>query len=335
MRYTLEEIAKRINGKLFGPPDLVIEGINTPELAGKNEMCVVFDEDLISAAENGSAGAVVIRDKLSVAKPYITVEDPRSVLPCLLQLFLERRELAGIHDTVITGANCTISNNCYIGPYVVMGDNVKIGERVNIMAGARIGSNVVIGEETFIGYNVVIEDRSTIGKRVKIQHGAIIGKEGFGFQKRGDTYIRIPHLGNVVIEDDVEIGANSIVDRSTLGSTIIKKGSKIDSLVLVAHNVRIGENTVIAGQTGIAGSCLIGDRCMFGGQVGIADHVKIGDNTVIFAQSGVISDIPPNSIMSGTPARPHREWLRAQALLLRLPKILRRLGLKDVSDNSQ
>lgn len=335
MRYTLEEIAKKINGKLFGPPDLVIEGVNTPDLANEREICVIFDKELLDIVENSLAGAIVVGENISVSKPYITVEDPRSVLSSLIELFVEKKELTGVHSTVIIGNNCNISSNCYIGPYVVIGDNVRIGEKVTIMAGTKIGNNVVIGEETFIGYNVIIEDKSIIGKRVKIQHGAVIGKEGFGFQKIENSYIRIPHLGNVIIEDDVEIGANSIVDRATLGSTIIKRGTKIDSLVLVAHNVKIGEDTVIAGQSGIAGSSIIGDRCMLGGQVGITDHVKIGDNTVIFAQTGVISDIPPNSVISGTPARPHREWLRAQAILLKLPKILKKLHLKDVSDNSQ
>ncbi|MGC8972415.1 MAG: UDP-3-O-(3-hydroxymyristoyl)glucosamine N-acyltransferase, partial [bacterium] len=187
----------------------------------------------------------------------------------------------------------------------------------------------------FIGYNVIIDDESIIGKRVKIQHGAVIGKEGFGFYRDRETYIRIPHLGNVIIEDDVEIGANSVVDRATLGSTIIKRGTKIDSLVIVAHNVKIGEDTVIAGQSGIAGSSEIGNGCMLGGQVGVADHIKIGNNTIIFAKTGVIGDIPSNSVVSGIPARPHKEWLRAQAILLKLPKIIRQLEIKDVADDSK
>lgn len=335
MRYTLKEIAERINGKLFGPSELVIEGISTPELANEKEICLVFDEKLLSIAESGKAGAVIIRDRLSIAKPYITVEDPRSILIPLLRLFEEKQGYTGgIHNTVIIGSNCNIASNCYLGPYVVVGDNVKIGEGVIIMSGTKIGNDVVIGDETFIGYNVIIEDKSVIGKRVKIHHGAVIGKEGFGFQKSGNVYVRIPHLGNVIIEDDVEIGANSVVDKATLGSTVIKRGTKIDSLTLIAHNVKIGEDTVIAGQTGIAGSSTIGDRCMLGGQVGIVDHIEVGNDTVIFAQSGVIGNIPPNSVVSGTPARPHREWLKAQAILLKLPKLLKKIGVKDVSDDT-
>lgn len=334
MRYTLKEISERIGGKLLGPPELTIEGVNTPELARENEICLVFDEKLISIVEGGRAGAVIIKDGLSIAKPYIAVENPRSILITLLQLFEKKQEFTGIHHTVIVGNNCDISNSCYLGPYVVIGDNVRIGEKVTIMSGAKIGNDVVIGDETFIGYNVIIEDRSIIGRRVKIHHGAVIGKEGFGFQKEGNIYMRIPHLGNVIIEDDVEIGANSVVDRATLGSTIIKRGSKIDNLVLIAHNVKIGEDTAIAGQTGIAGSSIIGDRCMLGGQVGIIDHVKVGNDTIIFAQTGVIGDIPPNSVVSGTPARPHREWLKTQAILLKLPKLLKKIGLKDVSDDT-
>lgn len=335
MMYKLSEIAKLIDGKLFGPPDLVITGINSPELAGEKDICIVYDEKFIDIVKERNVGAIIIKEGLTVEKPHITVSDPRAIMPTLLSLFVKKKQLFGIDKTAIIGDNCIIPESCFIGPYVVIGDEVRLGERVIIMAGSKIGDNVTIGDDSFIGYNVVIEDKSIIGKRVKIQHGAVIGKEGFGFHRSKDGYIRIPHLGNVIIEDDVEIGANSVVDRATLGSTVIKKGTKIDSLVLIAHNVKIGEDTAIAGQSGIAGSSEIGNRCMLAGQVGVADHLKIGDNTIIFAQSGIIGDIPSNSVFSGTPARPHREWLKAQAILLKLPKIIRQLGIKDVADNSK
>lgn len=335
MMYTLGEIAKLINGKLFGPPDLIITGVNSPELAGEEDICIVYDERFIDIIKGRNVGAIIVKEGLTVEKPHITVADPRAIMPTLLGLFVKEKKLCGIDKTAIIGDNCIIPKSCFIGPYVVIGDGVRLGERVIIMAGSKIGDEVIIGDDSFIGYNVVIDDNSIIGKRVKIQHGAVIGKEGFGFYRGKDGYIRIPHLGNVIIEDDVEIGANSIIDRATLGSTIIKRGTKIDSLVLIAHNVKIGENTAIAGQSGIAGSSEIGNRCMLGGQVGVTDHLKIGDNTIIFAQSGVIGDVPSNSVFSGTPARPHRDWLRAQAILLKLPKIIRQLGIKDVADNSK
>lgn len=335
MRYTLGEIAQLINGRLHGPPELVITGINSPELAGETDICIVYDERFLELVKGHNVGAVIIKEGLTIDKPHIVVDDPRAVMPTLLNLFVKKREVRGIDKTAIIGDNCTIPENCFIGPYVVIGDNVKLGERVTIMAGSKIGDEVIIGDDSVIGYNVVIEDRTIIGKRVKIQPGAVIGKEGFGFYRGKDGYVRIPHLGNVILEDDVEIGANSIVDRATLGSTVIKKGTKIDSLVLVAHNVKIGEDTAIAGQTGIAGSSEIGNRCMVGGQVGIVDHVKIGDNSVLLAHAGVIGDIPPNSTFSGIPARPHQEWLKAQAILLRLPRIIKRLKLKDETDNDK
>lgn len=335
MNYKLEEIARFIDGKLFGPPDLIITGVNAPELAGEKEICIIYDEKFIDVIKNRDVGAVIIREGLKVDKPHIVVSDPRAIMPVVLNLFVKKKELRGIDKSAIIGSNCTIPESCFIGPYVVIGDRVKLGERVTIMAGSKIGEGVIIGDDSFIGYNVIVDDGSVIGKRVKIQHGAVIGKEGFGFYRGQKGYIRIPHLGSVIIEDDVEIGANSVVDRATLGTTIIKKGTKIDSLVLVGHNVKIGEDTAIAGQSGIAGSSEVGDRCMIGGQVGIADHLKIGDNTIIFAKTGVIGDIPSNSVVSGTPARPHREWLRAQAILLKLPKIIRQLGIKDVADDSK
>ena len=335
MNYKLEEIARFINGKLFGPPDMVITGVNSPELAGEKEICIIYDEKFVDVIKNRNVGAVIIREGLKVDKPHIVVSDPRAIMPVILNLFAKKKELRGIDKSAIVGDNCTIPESCFIGPYVVIGDRVKLGERVIIMAGSKIGDEVIIGDDSFIGYNVIIDDGSIIGKRVKIQHGAVIGKEGFGFYRGQEGYIRIPHLGNVVIEDDVEIGANSVVDRATLGSTIIKKGTKIDSLVLVGHNVKVGEDTAIAGQSGVAGSSEVGNRCMIGGQVGIADHLKVGDNTIIFAKTGVIGDIPSNSVVSGIPARPHREWLKAQAILLKLPKIIRQLGIKDVADDSK
>lgn len=335
MKYTLEEIAQLIKGRLFGPPQLIITGVNSPELAKETDICIIYDERFIELVKDRNVGAVVIKEGLSIDKPHIVVSDPRAIMPILLNLFVKKRELRGIDKTAIVGNNCNIPETCFIGPYVVIGDNVRLGERVIIMAGSKIGDEVVIGDDSLIGYNVVVEERTVIGKRVKIQHGAVIGKEGFGFYRGKDGYVRIPHLGNVVIEDDVEIGANSVVDRATLGSTVIKRGTKIDSLVLIAHNVDIGEDTAIAGQTGIAGSSKIGNRCMLGGQVGITDHVKVGDDTIIFAKSGVIGDIPSNSIVSGTPARPHKEWLRAQAILLKLPRIIKQLGMKDVANDDK
>jgi len=333
MSYRLKEIAKEIDGKLFGPPELEVFGINTPTLAKNTDICIVFTEDLLEPAEKGDACAIVLKEGLIAHKPYILVKDPRAIMPRLLKLFEKKREYAGVHKTAVIGENTFIPGSCYIGPYVIIGNNVRLGEEVIIMAGSKIGDDVTIGDNSILGYNVVIEDNTIIGKRVKVHAGSVIGKEGFGFYKDINRYIRIPHLGNVIIEDDVEVGANCVIDRATLGSTIIKRGTKIDSLVLIAHNVRIGEDVAIAGQTGIAGSVEIGNRCMFGGQVGIADHIKVGEGTVAMAQTGVIGDIPPRSIISGTPARPHREWLKAQAALLKLPELIRRLK-KDEADNS-
>jgi len=324
MSYKLKEIADEINGILFGPPEFEVSGINTPNLAKNTDICIVFEPKFLSIAEKGDAGAIILKEGLTTFKPYMSVKNPRAIMPKLLKLFEEKKKYKGIHMTAIIGENCTIPKSCYIGPYVVIGDNARLGERVVVMAGVKIGDNVTIGDDSIIGYNVIIDSYSIIGKRVKIQAGSVIGKEGFGFQKDGNHYIRIPHLGNIIIEDDVEIGANCVIDRATLGSTIVKRGTKIDSLVIVAHNVKIGEDVAIAGQTGIAGSVEIGNRCMFGGQVGVADHIKVGDETVAMAQTGVIGDIPPKSVISGTPARPHKEWLKAQATLLRLPDLIKR-----------
>lgn len=332
MSYKLKEIADEINGVLFGPPELEISGISTPNLAKKTDICIVFEPKFLNIAEEGDARAIILKEGLTTYKPYISVKDPRAIMPKLLSLFEGKKEHIGIHNTAIIGEDSITPDSCYIGPYVVIGDNVNLGERVVVMAGAKISDNVTIGDDSIISYNVVIERNTIIGKGVKIHAGSVIGKEGFGFYRDGNHYIRIPHLGSVIIEDDVEIGANCVIDRATLGSTIVKRGTKIDSLVLIAHNVKIGEDVAIAGQTGIAGSVEIGNRCMFGGQVGITDHVKVGDEVIAMAQTGIIGNIPPKSTISGTPARAHKEWLRAQATLLKLPDLIRRLK-RDAADN--
>jgi UDP-3-O-[3-hydroxymyristoyl] glucosamine N-acyltransferase len=210
-------------------------------------------------------------------------------------------------------------------PFAYIGEGSSIGERTTIHPGVQIEADVQLGEDCLIWPNVVIRQGSRIGSRVIIHPGAVIGADGFGYARRDSKFIKLRHVGIVVIEDDVEIGANATVDRGTIGRTLIRRGVKLDNLVHIAHNVQVGEDSVMAAQTGISGSTVIGNRVMMGGQVGLVDHLKIGDDAVFIAQSGVIGDIPPHAKVSGYPARPHRDVLRAQAELRSLGRLRKKV----------
>ncbi len=202
---------------------------------------------------------------------------------------------------------------------------MSIGDRVAIHAGVFIGDNSTLGEDTVIHANVSIYDGVTIGKRVILHSGVVVGSDGFGYVRDGDGHFKIPQVGGVTIEDDVEIGANSTIDRGTMGQTVIRRGVKIDNLVQVAHNVVIGENSVIVAQVGIAGSSRIGRNVILAGQVGVADHIEIGDKVIVGAQAGVGKNIAPNQILQGSPTMPQRDFLRSSVLIPRLPQIKRTL----------
>jgi UDP-3-O-[3-hydroxymyristoyl] glucosamine N-acyltransferase len=224
-----------------------------------------------------------------------------------------------------------------IGPFSVVGDNVTIGDRVVIHSGVFVGDNSTIGDGSVIHSNVSIYENATIGKRVILHSGVVVGSDGFGYVRDGDTHVKIPQVGGVTIEDEVEIGANSTIDRATMGQTVIKRGVKIDNLVQVAHNVVIGENSVIVAQVGIAGSTRVGRNVILAGQAGVADHIEIGDNAIVGAQAGVGKNIAPNQIVQGSPSMPQREFLRSSLLISRLPQFKRTLEellrrLRDLED---
>ena len=219
-----------------------------------------------------------------------------------------------------------LADDVYIGPYVTIGPNTKIASGVHVYSNSYIGSNVSIGKDTILQARVCLMDDVEIGARCILQSGSIIGCDGFGYIKKGEKNIKTPHIGKVVIEDEVEIGANSTVDRATLGETIIHKGVKLDNLVQIAHNVEIGPNTVIAAQSGIAGSTKIGSRCTIGGQVGIIGHLVLGDDIQIQGQSGVISDIPNGKTVQGTPAIDFKSFYKSYVLFKHFPDLENRLS---------
>jgi UDP-3-O-[3-hydroxymyristoyl] glucosamine N-acyltransferase len=325
---TLQEIADQIGGKLNGPANLEISGPAKIEEAGSTEITFLSNQKYRKFINETKAAAVLIDKEIDDIKiPYILVENAYVAFVFTLNLFNtdNTAEFSGISsradidETAKIGANVSIAPNVYIGPDVTVKDNTVIHPGVVIYNGASVG------EDCLIYSNVSIRENCTIGDRVILQNGAVIGSDGFGFAPVGGKYKKIPQLGNVIIEDDVEIGANSTIDRATLGSTVIKNGTKLDNLVQLGHNVIVGENTVIVSQTGIAGSTKIGNHVTISGQVGIAGHIKIGDNVVIAAQSGISKDVAEGSILFGSPALPIMKQKRIDVSMRHLPEMAKRL----------
>jgi UDP-3-O-[3-hydroxymyristoyl] glucosamine N-acyltransferase len=259
--------------------------------------------------------------------PLIKHPNPYYASSKAIGLFHEPRKSypEKIHSTSLLGEEVTIGKEVYIGPYVIIEDRVKLSDKVVILAGSFIGENTAIGENTLIYPRVTIRENVNIGKNVIIHSGTVIGSDGFGYAKEKGTYHKIPQVGKVVLEDDVEIGANVTIDRATLGETRIKKGTKIDNLVQIAHNVQIGENTIVVAQVGISGSTKVGKNVTLAGQVGLVGHIEIGDNVIVAAQSGVSKSLHPGKIYFGYPAREHSKARKIEAVVSLLPQYVEKI----------
>lgn len=327
MRKTVKEIAALVGGEISGPDgDRVVTGVTNLEDAGPEDITFAVGAHLGRASASRAAAVIVPLDAPDVGKTVIKVDNPRVAFARLLELFTPPPAVPrGVHPTAVLGRDVTLGQNVSIQAYVVIGDGAVIGDNTIIYPHVYIGAGVQIGADCLLYPHVTVREACRLGNRVILQSGAVIGSDGFGYVTLDGRHRKVPQVGNVVIEDDVEIGANAAVDRATTGSTIIKKGTKIDNLVHVAHNVVVGENCFLVAQTGIAGSTVIGNNVTFAGQTGCTGHVTIGDNSVFAARSAVIGNVPPNSFYAGFPARPHQEWLRAEAALRRLPELLKKL----------
>lgn len=325
MKKTLKEIAELVGGTISGEENLMITGVTNIEDAGPNDITFAVAPHLEKALASRAAAVIIPSSVTKFAKPVIRVDHPRVAFTKLLELFTPpltvKRE---VHESVVVGNNVKLGENVAILPYAVLADDVVIGDNTVIYPHAYIGQGAVVGSDTLIHSNVAIREFCRIGSRVVVQSGAVIGSDGFGFITMQGRHHKVPQVGNVVIEDDAEIGANVTIDRATTGSTIVRTGTKIDNLVHLAHNVVIGENCFLVAQTGIAGSVQIGNNVTFAGQCGSAGHLLIGDNCVFAAKAGIISDVPAGSFFAGFPARPHKEWLRGEAALHKLPGLLKK-----------
>jgi UDP-3-O-[3-hydroxymyristoyl] glucosamine N-acyltransferase len=326
LKQTLLELAELVEGQVVGEAAIAITGITGIDEAGPTDLTFAVPPHLERAAQSQAAAVIVPDSVQTFAKPAIRVENPRIAFTRLLTLFnpppaFER----GIHAAAVVGKNLTIAATAGVMAQVFIGDNVTIGDGTVIYPHTYIGDGSVIGQNCVIHPNVTLRERTILGDRVIVQSGVVLGGDGFGFVTVDGEHLKVPQVGNVVIEDDVEIGANTAIDRATTGSTIVKRGTKIDNFVHIAHNDVIGEHCLLAAQTGISGSVTVGHHVTLAGQTGTAGHIHIGENSVFIGRAGITKDTPANYFGAGVPARPHQEWVKEQVALHKLPTALKKI----------
>jgi UDP-3-O-[3-hydroxymyristoyl] glucosamine N-acyltransferase len=322
MKRTAQEIAQYAGGELRGNGATVIDSIASLKNAGPSDLSYAEDK-FQSEVTVSRAGCVFVRSGEFSSKTVIVVKNPKLAFArAAAWLLAEPEDELGIHPSATIAPTATIGERVKIGAGAVLESGVSVGDGTVVEAGCYVGKNTAIGSECTLYPRVVIYKNVSIGNRVIIHAGAVIGADGFGFVNDGTAHVKFPQTGRVVIEDDVEIGANTCVDRGSLETTIIRRGVKLDNLIQIAHNVEIGEHTVIAAQTGISGSSTVGAHCIVGGQVGIGEHAKIDDKAIIGGQGGVLNGkhIRSGPVLWGTPVRPLKEFLLQQAYLARLSK---------------
>jgi UDP-3-O-[3-hydroxymyristoyl] glucosamine N-acyltransferase len=333
MEFNAATIAGFLKGDIVGDPDIKVNTIARIEEGHPGALSFLANpryEHYLYTTE--SSIVLVNRSFVASAKvnaTLIKVEDAYKSFAALLQMVDQARpRKKGVHDTAIIEATASVGKNVYIGPYVYIGENCTIGDDCSLYPHVYIGDNTRIGKKCTLNPGVKIYHDCIIGENCTIHAGTVIGSDGFGFAPQSDNeFMKIPQLGNVVIEDNVEIGSNVCIDRATMGSTMIRRGVKLDNLIQIGHNVEIGENTVMAGQTGISGSCKVGRNCMFGGQVGLAGHLKVADGTKIGAQSGIPGDIKKeNSVLLGYPAIDVRDFMKSSVVFKKLPEMWKKIG---------
>jgi UDP-3-O-[3-hydroxymyristoyl] glucosamine N-acyltransferase len=322
LELSVKKIARLVGGEVIGSDRLFITGINSLDAASQGELSFFADPKYKESLKKTKASAILISKETPCFKgPQILVSNPSLAYAKVASLFASPvPRYQGISNRANVHESAHIGENVSVYPLVYVGEEASIGNDVVLFAGVFIGNRVRIGNGTVVYPNVTVLQDCQIGNNVIIHAGTVIGSDGFGFIQDGEVSVKIPQIGTVRIDDDVEIGANNCIDRAALGKTWIKRGVKTDNLVHVAHNVVIGENTIIVAQVGISGTVHIGSQVIIGGQVGISDHVEIGDRVMIGSQSGVAKSIAAGEVVSGTPTMPHRLWLKTSGLIRRLPQ---------------
>jgi UDP-3-O-[3-hydroxymyristoyl] glucosamine N-acyltransferase len=330
MQFTVQEIAAVIDGKIEGNPDAVLRRFSKIEAAEADGLSFLANPKYHPHLYTTQAAAVLVSMDFQPTQPVcctlIRVEDPYLAFAKLMAFYNQQKNKTGISDFAALAPNVQTGKEVYIGDFVSIAEGVVLGDHVQIYPHAYIGENVRIGDHTVIHAGVKIHHESVIGSHCTLHAGCIIGADGFGFAPQKDNqYVKIPQLGNVVIEDNVDIGANTCIDRSTLGSTMIRKGVKLCNFIQIAHNCEIGENTVMAAQCGVSGSTKIGKNCVFGGQVGVNWHLTIGDNVQVGAQSAISNHVKDNAVLLGTPAFHAKDCIKSYAMFKFFPQYVERI----------
>jgi UDP-3-O-[3-hydroxymyristoyl] glucosamine N-acyltransferase len=328
----LAEIASALNARVEnGLPDTEITGLNGIEQAGPGDLSFVSNPKYAAAARSTKASAVIVAEDFpAIPAAMLRAKDPYLCFAHALELFhLPIRYEPGIHPTAAVHATARIGRDAHLGPYVVIGENVEIGDHAVLLAHVVIYRGVQVGNNFFAHAHAVVRENCRIGNRVLLHNGVVIGSDGFGFAKTEEgSWHKIPQPAPVIIEDDVEVQANSCIDRASVGETRIRRGVKIDNLVQVGHGSQVNEDALLCSQVGLAGSTEIGKRVILTGQVGVVGHCKVGDDAIVTPQSGVAHDIPAGALVSGAPAVDHKVWLKYSALLAKLPEMARVLRRK-------
>ena len=331
MEFTARQIAQVINGEIIGNENVTVNSFSKIEEGKPGSISFLANPKYTHYIYNTKASIVLIDKNAILEKPVettlIKVNNAYECIAKLLQMYeATKPKKTGIDPLAFVSTNAKIGKNCYIGAFAYVGDNVSIGDNTQIYPHTTICENTTIGESCTLYPNVTVYHGSLIGDRVILHAGSVIGSDGFGFAPSTNGYDKIPQIGVVTIENDVEIGANTCIDRSTMGSTYIRKGVKLDNLVQIAHNTDIGEHTVMSAQVGVAGSTKVGQWCMFGGQVGLAGHIVIGNKVFLGAQSGVPGNIKDNQQLIGTPPMKQRPYFKSQAVFRRLPELYKQIN---------
>ncbi|MDH7600876.1 MAG: UDP-3-O-(3-hydroxymyristoyl)glucosamine N-acyltransferase [Armatimonadota bacterium] len=334
MRLTARELAEKLGGLIEGSDDVIITGVNSVDYASEGDVVLAENEKFFKKACASGASCIVTAPNIGRTTPgktLIRVENPADAFITVLELFMPEEPMParGVSKTAVVGSNVRLGRDVRVGANAFIGDRAVLGDGCVVHPNVHIGADVVIGDSCILYPGVVIYPRCRIGNRVVLHAGVVIGADGFGYRQGPNGLRKIPQVGIVEIGDDVEIGANSTVDRAKFGATIIGSGSKIDNLVHIAHNVKIGRNCIIVALSGVAGSVEIGDNVTLAAQTGVKDNVRIGDGCIVAARAGVIGDLQKGSVVSGFPARDHFAEKRAQAAWLRLPEMLKRLKVLE------
>jgi UDP-3-O-[3-hydroxymyristoyl] glucosamine N-acyltransferase len=332
MEKSLKELAELVGAEVAGDGSVLISGVAGIEAAGAGQISFIANPKYLSKGAATGASAIICSPEVAIAgKPLLKIANPYLAYAKIVRLFHPRPQQSGVIDErAIVGTGVRLGRKVTLYPFVVIGDGCVLEDGVTIYPHCFLGNNVTVGEQTLIYPNVTVRERCIIGKRVIIHPGTVIGSDGFGFAKDGAEYYKIPQVGIVQIDDDVEIGAGNTIDRAALGRTWLQRGVKTDNLVHIAHNVTVGEDSILVAQVGVSGSTSIGKRVTLAGQVGVVGHITIGDDAIAGAKTGISGNVPAGQVVSGYPHMPHRDWLKSSRIITKLPEM--RMTIKNLED---